>query len=139
LNKECDDIGWTTTRETITWSGARFNVTIRKELGENISYISFMNFFQKPAYERESIDFSEEDVKIANETLQLVCNIIQPDCLLFVSKKAHWNFDDNAEIFQNRKIDAVCHPACMWWYRKDGKYGQQKFIDFFQKNVMKGK
>jgi hypothetical protein len=138
-DEECKDIGWTRTRETIMYPGARFNVTIRKELGENISYISFMNFFQKPAYKGKSIGFSEEDVKIAKETLQLVCNIIQPDCLLFASKNAYGNFDKNAETFQNKVIDYVYNPACRWWYRNEGKYGQQKFIDFFQKNVMKGK
>jgi len=137
-----DDREWTTTRDTIrtgfSTNGARFNKNIYavlEKLGIDLSYISFMNFFQRPAYYKQSIEHSKKDIEIANETLRLVCDVIQPDCLLFVSKKAYrnWLSDKNKEIFH----DAVSHPACAWWYRSGGKHGEQKFIKFFQNNVIK--
>ena len=135
-----NDIGWTTTRGTITESEARFNGNIRsvlRELGEDLSSISFMNFFQRPAYYKQSIEHSKKDIEIANETLRLVCDIILPDCLLFVSKKSYWKFDRNSDVFQNKKIEAVSHPACAWWYKNGGKHGKQKFIDFIKNEVQK--
>ncbi|MDR0304032.1 MAG: hypothetical protein LBH98_04580 [Chitinispirillales bacterium] len=147
-----EEIGWTKTRETITYSNSTFNRNVRsilEELGETVSSVAFMNFFQRPAYpvplgRKTGIVSNEKDVEVAKEALQKVCEIIKPNYLLFVSKKSFWSFGDKCEILQGKeigvkKIGAVAHPACRYWNKDGGKYGRQAFINFFQEFVKKNK
>jgi len=141
-NEECNDIGWTTTRKTITGSEARFNKRVRSALNnlseDLFSCISFMNFFQRPASLKTSINSDEKDIKIANETLQFVCDIIRPDCLLFLSKKSKDNFVGKSENFPDKeKIAVVYHPTAWRWKKNHPVYGKQVFIDFIKNNVIK--
>jgi len=119
-------------------------------------YLSYYNFFQRPAIERDSINFDETDTQISIDVFKHVLRVIEPQLICFVSKKPwdvcihenliHWNGEKNRHslIGENAIIvDYFPHPACRWWYRESGKYqlfndnirrtGKQKFIDFLKK------
>jgi hypothetical protein len=100
-------------------------------------YVSYMNFFQRPAEKTGgSINVSEEDVKIANDTLQDVVKIIQPDYIFFLSKKAWDSFEKSS--FEKEKRGHSCHPTSAHWNIESTKYGNRTgkgaFIHFIQKN-----
>lgn len=86
-----------------------------------LTYISYMNFFQKPAQETgESIEVTEEDKNVANDILKKVIDIIKPDYLFFVSSESWKSF--NKEIFDINKVGHSSHPTSIWWNRCSTKY-----------------
>jgi hypothetical protein len=106
-------------------------------------YVSFMNFFQRPAdSESESIIVNQKDQQIANETLKEVINVIKPEFVFFVSSNA-WEFYDKS-IFDKTKTGHSCHPISKWWNRKASCYtdvnnlgkltGKESFVNFIKKN-----
>jgi hypothetical protein len=106
-------------------------------------YVSFMNFFQRPAdSESESINVNEKDQLEANKTLKQVIDIIKPDFIFFVSAKA-WDFYDK-NLFDKNKTGHSCHPTSKWWNRGASCYtdvnnigkvtGKESFINFIKKN-----
>ena len=134
-NREYDSKGhsiFKNVEKAITDSG--FNP---EDTSNMFCYVSYMNFFQRPAEKTgESIKVTKEDCKIANDTLQNVIKIIEPDYIVFLSSKA-WNHVDKS-IFGDRKIGFSCHPACAHWNKVSKKYGNRTgkdaFIHFIQKN-----
>ncbi|MDR2535914.1 MAG: hypothetical protein LBD29_07785, partial [Treponema sp.] len=98
---------------------------------ENIfSYISFMNFFQRPAYEKFKegrFDPNKQDIEKANETLKDVIKYIAPQYIFFVSNKAWENYDKN--IFPDN-IGNSCYPMTNHW----NNYGKKLFKEFIIKN-----
>ena len=102
-------------------------------------YISFVNFFQRPAEKTgDSIHVNEQDIEIANQTMSEIIRIIEPEFIFFVSSKAWKNFDKS--LFNRANTGHSCHPSCKWWNRKSKSYtkspnkqsvtGQESFIDF---------
>jgi hypothetical protein len=115
--------------------------------GENsFCFISFMNFFQRPALNSgEGIIPNKDDIEIANETLTEVIKILKPDFLFFVSSKARDCLKEEwfKDLLNSGKIGYSCHPATSHWntpsikYSEDGTTpltGKQAFINFLQKN-----
>jgi len=102
------------------------------------SKIAFMNFFQRPAYnEGDSIDPTEKDWKIANETLDFVVEIIKPKYIYFVSRKS-WE-ELSEELFDKMTSNDIIinygpHPACYWWNKESKKY-QIKFHGRWKRNL----
>lgn len=89
----------------------------------SLTYISYMNFFQRPALQTgDSIKTNKKDIEIAISVFNDVRKIIQPDYIFFVSKLAYNN------CFVNDKNDFghSCHPCCSWWNRKCSKYTKPK-------------
>ena len=114
-----------------------------KNTSKILCYIAFMNFFQRPALDSgESIIYSNEDIKIANETLYNVANIIKADYLFFVSSKAWENYEN--ELLTEIIVGHSCHPNCKWWNMETKKYtksnrkkritGKESFKYFVKKN-----
>ncbi len=102
-------------------------------------YVSFMNFFQRPAQNTgDSIDYTDEDVEIANTVLKGVCSIIKPDYIYFASSIAYPLSDEIEDV----TVGHSCHPACSWWNRKVKHYslatqktpltGKENFIKFIK-------
>jgi hypothetical protein len=89
---------------------------------ENVlSFISFMNFFQRPVnFNERSIRARGIDICVANETLDAVIRIIKPEYLFFVSNKA-WEFFDERK-FARKQTGYSCHPLSKFWNIKGGKY-----------------
>jgi hypothetical protein len=98
----------------------------------DITYYSFMNFFQRPAKNKNE-HFNKIDDAIGNITLKKVINIIQPEYLFFLSSRAWEGFSidyDNEKIVQlynEDKIGYSCHPTCSWWNResKENSYSKK--------------
>jgi hypothetical protein len=89
----------------------------------NISFFSFVNFFQRPVRNKNE-QFNKIDDAIGSLTLNKVINIIHPEYLFFLSSKAWEGFSidyDNKEtvqLYNQDKIGYSCHPTCPWWNRE---------------------
>lgn len=156
-----DEIGWTSTAKIVDeyqkWNEKAYeiyrqlNSAIMKsgfepENTENMfQYVSFMNFFQRPAQNTgDSIIHNDEDVLIANTVLKGVCSIINPDYIFFVSSMAY----PLSNEIEGVTVGHSCHPACKWWHVKVKKYsfatpkrplsGKESFIKFIRKNEICG-
>jgi len=97
---------------------------------EPFTYMSFMNFFQRPSQKAgKSIVPNKEDVDIANDVFQDVIEIIKPNFVFIVSSKA-WKF------FKSNKLNGIifghsCHPSSTHWNIKTKgytKYGSKKMV-----------
>ncbi|ART63196.1 hypothetical protein [Kushneria marisflavi] len=98
--------------------------------GNLFRYVAFMNGFQRPAVTGESLEVQGEDIEVATQTINGVIDIIEPECVIFVSTKAKRYLAKHLDI----ESEGVPHPACAWWYRptKHGT-GKERFI-----NVLSG-
>lgn len=105
----------------------------------NFDHFAFMNFFQRPALKRgKSIDYEPEEVIIANEILEQVIQVLKPQAVIFLSKKARCVFKDE-ERTHGTPIYVVDHPTCAWWNRKhkNGKSGKDDFTDILKELLLK--
>jgi hypothetical protein len=116
------------------------------EYDNSFSYISYMNFFQRPAQKTgDSINVNDTDIKIANETLKNLVLCIKPDYLFIVSGKS-WDHLDKTTfkyLIDQNVLGHSCHPTSANWNTPSMKYstdnktpltGKQNFIEFIQKN-----
>lgn len=115
----------------------------------NLEDCAFMNFFQRPAKESgKSIQHDKDDIKVAGDTLQAVCEILKPAKLFFVSSRAYeafWAYINNKEnqlkwdgaknscnaiqmigSFNNAIIGHSSHPGCPMWNTKYPEYTKKK-------------
>lgn len=137
-----DEPGWIHTRQIIDkkdgkWSARGHEIYRRLNRalsevgylggGNLFRYVAFMNGFQRPAIEGKSLNVQREDLEVATQTLNGVVDIIEPDCLIFVSSKAKRHLAKHLEV----ESRGVPHPACAWWYRasKHGT-GKERFIHY---------
>lgn len=79
--------------------------------------IAFMNGFQRPARERLSLKVTPEDIETGRETLAAVIDILQPDDVIFVSRKAARYLSGGVRMPHS----SVPHPASAWWNRASRK------------------
>ena len=99
-------------------------------------YCAGYNYYLRPATGAKSIKDTVRDNEIANNTLQEIIKILQPDFVLFFSKKACNSFQQKCE---NVEFKAFVHPACAWWNRKYGKTkqtGKERFEKFCERNKL---
>jgi hypothetical protein len=103
-------------------------------------FFSFYNYFQRPAFkEGASIINNDKDNEIAYNMIKEVIKIIEPQKIIFISKKASTAFyskrhqHQEKALFENLFIDTVPHPSCAWWNRTSKAYGnktgKEKFSD----------
>lgn len=87
--------------------------------------VAFMNGFQRPARERLSLKVTPEDVEVGRETLAAVIDIVQPDGVIFVSRKAAHYLSGGLDT----AYSSVPHPASAWWNRASKRgTGKNQFI-----------
>lgn len=91
------------------------------------SSVCFMNYFQKPASEAgETICYTKDDNDVAAKTLKAVIEVLSPNRIIFLSKKAYEAFEHAYETMpENICIDYVNHPTSPHWYKENGK---EKYI-----------
>lgn len=110
---------------------------------------SFYNYFQKPAYvmeinnEDRSIKPSDLDKKIAYDIFKRIIEVIEPNIVIFVSKKSFNSFNQlnsSRGDFKDLKIDFVPHAGRPWWNKISKSYGnrtgKQKFIDIIKNTYL---
>lgn len=88
----------------------------------------FFNYFQRPSeVEGDSISIHKIDSEIALKNLMIICEVLKPNKIIFVSSKAHKDFANNVSKEQSEKlpyVGSVPHPsASSWWNRKSKQYG----------------
>lgn len=100
------------------------------ECDNTFRFVASMNGFPRPAKEKTSLKVSKLDTSNALEVLNDVIDVISPDHICFVSKKA-WS-SVGRRLCQ--PVDFVPHPACAWWHRASRKgTGKQQFMDKLQR------
>ena len=131
LNDE--EVAWTNTREVIMWHHDKKTGLVRKinqeiegvgfgESKPGIQHIAFMNAFQRPSREKDSIKEyeTEKDISLSADVIRAVVDILKPDTVIFASKYAWEKF--HTAIGERAKIERVCHPMSRsHWHGKDGK------------------
>ena len=97
---------------------------------EAFTYYAFMNYFQRPALEEgKSINADENDKKYAADLFDKVLEVIKPKTVVFLSKKAYWDYMEWGKPTEGHKLYSVSHPTSPWWYRNNnnGECGRQSF------------
>lgn len=85
---------------------------------------AFCNYFQRPEFSYgKSISVSDEDCRKSREIIQKVIDILQPQKIIFISKKAFEYFDST-----DSRIQYVNHPTSSSWNNKNGSEKFQKII-----------
>ena len=102
--------------------------------GDKLAETAFYNYFLRPALnDGGSKGFNPEgiDNEVAGVAMTGVIDRLNPDLVVFLSKKAYDEFTkycrrcglEHGDVI----IAAVAHPASPWWNRRDGIYGKKKF------------
>lgn len=78
------------------------------------SYCAGYNFYLRPAKGAESINDKGIDKQIAVETLKSVINTLDPQYVIFFSKKSYEAFKCHKNEFQSVTFKQFSHPACPW-------------------------
>ena len=94
----------------------------------------FYNYFLRPAHKKGSNKgFKPENIdrEVSGIALSGILERLNPDLVIFLSKKAYAEFEKfcnrNNVIYKNIVIKHVSHPASIWWYRNGGDRGKKKF------------
>ena len=102
------------------------------------SYCAGYNFYLRPAKGAKSINDKGIDKQIAVETLKSVINTLEPQYVIFFSKKSYEAFKCHKNEFQSVTFKPFSHPACPWWNRKQGKdklSAKERFSQFLRDEV----
>lgn len=103
----------------------------------SFKYCAGYNYYLRLALNSSSIKSDKLDEKVAIETLKAIIQELEPDAVLFFSKKANTSFKPYRSEFADIKFKAFVHPASAWWNRKSGKEpqktGKQRFEEFIEK------
>lgn len=133
------------------------NALKKSEHSFGIEHIGWYNFFQKPAFNKASINPTKLDYEVAHRVFEHLLFTLEPKLIIFTSVKSfdsirsflNWDREKQGYFYKsyNSKIDFVAHPNSAWWYRKSQKYlnketnekrsGQRKFIDLINKHCAK--
>ena len=105
-------------------------------------FFSIYNYFQKPSFiETDSIKNTAQDDEIAFDTLKKVYKIINPELIVFVTKKGYEAFKKQQKIksdntFNNVIIKRTPHAGSAWWNKKakayNNKTGREYFIEIIK-------
>ena len=97
------------------------NVFAGRTLFQECAYI---NYFQRPAERNgQSIRATKRDHQHAFENLTALIETINPDKIIFTSRKAFDSYKLNVKEVDYKKVNVVPHPASAWWNKKSPRYG----------------
>lgn len=98
---------------------------------EAFSSVCFMNYFQKPASEAgKTICYTKDDNDVAAKTLKDVIEVLLPNRIIFLSKKAYNAFEQSCKTMHEKiYIDYVDHPTSPYWYMENGKEKFKRLIE----------
>lgn len=89
-----------------------------------INCMAFMNYFQRPATKKgKSIESSGLDCKVSAETFNEVVKVLEPNKIIFASKKAYNAYTNSSQGDKTLLDKAVClaHPTTKYWWGEDGR------------------
>lgn len=103
---------------------------------ESYSQIAFYNYFQRPAEENgKSIRSTHEDHQLAFDFHLYLKEKIQPDWVMFLSKKAYHlyiGFGGSGD-----RVSTVPHPTSSWWNRKSKSHSNRTGKEKFEEIIIK--
>ena len=112
------------------------------EMGDytkSLPYVSFYNYFLRPAEVKgKSINNEDTDNKVSFKVLLRLTEILSPNKIIFVSRKAKKVFDSiyNKEIDLGL-IDSIQHPGSIHWNKpakvNNGLTGKEKLMEILRK------
>lgn len=121
----------------------------------SFKYCAGYNYYLRPATNSSSIKSDPLDEEVAAKALKAIIEKINPNKVVFFSKKASESFKKaidyfklDKEGFENIEFETFVHPACAWWNReykkpketkKDKKCGRERFRKFIIEDVYKDK
>ena len=94
------------------------------EIIKVIHHISFINYFQRPAPQGESLDPTEKDIQVSDDVISSVIKTLNPDLIAIVSSKSA-SYAAPSLVHLKIPYCITPHPACAWWNRKAKKYGDR--------------
>lgn len=101
---------------------------------------AFYNYFLRPAYkDGKNKGFVPQNIdrEVSGIALSGILDRLNPDFVIFLSKKAYSEFqkfcNQNNAIYENIVIQHVAHPASIWWNREGGIRGKAKFEQLLKK------
>lgn len=100
-----------------------------------IDQVAYYNCFQRPAEKTGgSIDVKPRDIPMAESTLKLVLNTLQPELIIVASRKAGKLIKP---LIPNYEFVITAHPSSVWWNRqtKKGNCGRSDLTQFLAKHV----
>jgi hypothetical protein len=98
-------------------------------------YCAGYNYYLRPASNSSSIIADKLDEEIAAKTLEKIIDILKPDVVVFLSKKANTSFKTYKTKFPTIKFKSFVHPASAWWNKKSGKDPKKSGKERFEKFI----
>jgi hypothetical protein len=101
---------------------------------DTIDHVAYYNYFQRPAKTTGgSISPTSLDKKVAEDVFKHVIDVLQPDLIVVVSRKAGKSVIPQIKL-SHKPYVVTPHPACSWWNRPSkangNKTGRELFTDF---------
>lgn len=101
---------------------------------------AFYNYFLRPAYndgKHRGFVPQEIDNDVSGVALSCIIDKLNPDLVVFLSKKAFTEFmrflSRSSISYKEIVLEYVAHPASIWWHRNGGCIGKVKFEDLLKK------
>jgi hypothetical protein len=103
----------------------------------NFSFVTWYNFFQKPASHKDTIrhQLTKKDIEVSHEVFEKILNILKPKAVIFLSKLAFdklqrdskddfvrfWSSEEKCHVYKKYKIPIFWahHPNSLYWNRKN--------------------
>ena len=143
-----EERGWTNTKEIVNSHVRQKRFTFWRNLvqalceaaGQEdcsssiIQNFSFMNAFQRPAEEGNSLRVTALDTQESGEVIRRVIEILSPGTCIFLGKKAARPFKESI-VQQDVMVGETQHPSRPWWYRQSRPEmitGRERFIRFIR-------
>ena len=90
--------------------------------GEAFTGFAFYNYFQRPARNAgKSIVMGEEDERQAFFIMNRIVDILKPEKVIFLSKKAADSFTYQGGDLDEKRFHFVYHPTSKYWHEAEGK------------------
>lgn len=104
-----------------------------KDITDSEAYtaFAFFNYFQRPeANSGKSISLSKDDEESSAKVFNKIVEILKPQLVVFLSKKAYESYCQYKGKDIETKIEEVYHPTCKYWNKEGGK---EKISGLFRK------
>jgi hypothetical protein len=133
-------------------SAIRDSITFFEKKEYVLDYLAYYNYFQRPAFvQGETIDNNDVDNEKAYKTLNSLLEIINPNKVIFISKKSFDAYNQSRIMNNDPVLDIIKnnftpHAGSAWWNKKSVNYGKhigsnenrtgrERFIDIITNKI----
>lgn len=95
--------------------------------GNVFEHVAYMNAYQRPAKDGDSLKSTALDIERAVETLNGVIAAIEPDNVFFVSRQAQKELGKRLTVFSHD----VSHPTTYWWNKRQKRLSNRTGREYF--------